>query len=71
MPIIPALGKYGQEDQKFKVIFCYIVSLVLAWDTCDTVSKKVSFFSFSIHLFALCVWCVCVCVCVWCFLAQV
>jgi hypothetical protein len=31
VPVIPELARRGQEDQKFKVILSYIVSLRLAW----------------------------------------
>lgn len=32
MPGIVALGKKGQEGQKFKATFSYIVNLKPAWD---------------------------------------
>lgn len=32
MPVNPAIQKAREEDQEFKVILSYIVSLRLAWD---------------------------------------
>lgn len=40
MPVIPALGKYRQNNQEFKVVLGYIVSLKPAWDSDDPVSDK-------------------------------
>ena len=38
-PVIPALGRYKQEDQEFKVILCYTENLRLAWETWDLILK--------------------------------
>lgn len=35
MPILPTLGKWRKENQMFKVIFEYIVSLRPIWATRD------------------------------------
>lgn len=39
-PLIPALGKWKQENQKFRVITGYAESLRLAWATWDPVSRR-------------------------------
>lgn len=40
MLVIPALGRWGRKDQKCKTILGSVVSLRLAWDIKDPVSKK-------------------------------
>lgn len=40
MPVIPAFGRWRQEDQGFKVILSYIVVLWAAWATRGLSPKK-------------------------------
>lgn len=40
MNVIPALGKLGQEDSKFKAGLSYTASLRLAWTTQQDLSQK-------------------------------
>lgn len=39
-PVFSGLGKWRQEDLGFKAIFSYISGLMLAGDTCHSLSKK-------------------------------
>ena len=52
--VISVLGR-RQEGQEFKAILTYRVSLKLAWDTRDLVSKNLMVKA-GVHTFNLCTW---------------